>query len=82
MIFIEGKSIRNFAIATAITSVIAVIVMDLNGLAIFAIAAMGAYIIGKTISAKLGGITGDVLGATNEMVEVIALTSICILQRL
>lgn len=82
MIFIEGKSLRNFAIATAITSAIAVITMSLNGLAIFAIAALSAYVIGRTISAKLGGVTGDVLGATNELVEVVILISVCILSKL
>jgi adenosylcobinamide-GDP ribazoletransferase len=82
MIFIEGKSLRNFAIATAIASIIAVTAMGLNGLTIFAIAALSAYVTGKTISARLGGITGDVLGATNELVEVITLISVCILQKL
>lgn len=82
MIFIEGKSLKSFVIATVITFAIVIIAMGLNGLAVFALAALGAYATGKMISSKLGGITGDVIGATDELVEVITLISICILQKL
>jgi cobalamin synthase len=48
---------------------------------IFAGIAASVYLICKFINKKIAGITGDTLGAINELAEVIALFGICILEK-
>lgn len=79
-IFTEGINLKIFILATVITLVCAILTWRLRGLLILGIVAMGVYAINKFINHKLGGITGDTLGATSEIVEVITLFSICLLQ--
>lgn len=80
-IFIDGASRRVFIIATLITFACLFMAGRLTGLAAFAAAAATAYGFNKYLARKLGGITGDTLGATNELVEVVTLFSVCILQQ-
>ena len=42
-------------------------------------AALFSFAIGKFMTNKIGGITGDTLGATNEVIETGILFSMCIL---
>jgi cobalamin synthase len=42
---------------------------------------MGSCVIGKFINNKIGGITGDTLGAVNELMETVILLSICVIER-
>lgn len=78
--FIQGANLNIFILATVVGLVCAILAWGLKGLLVFGIITMSVYLINKFINHKLGGITGDTLGATSEIVEVITLFSICLLQ--
>jgi adenosylcobinamide-GDP ribazoletransferase len=80
-VFTEGINPRIFILATIIGLACAGLIAKLGGILIFGISALGAYVTGKFVSRKLGGITGDTLGATNEILEVIVLLCICVLEK-
>ena len=80
-VFTEGITPGIFIVATIIVLVCAGLIAKFGGIFVFGISALGAYVIGKFITRKLGGITGDTLGATNEITEIIVLLCICILER-
>jgi len=79
--FIQGMNLKIFILSTIIALVCAFMIWQLKGLFIITIAAASAYITGKFINNKIGGITGDTLGAINELTEVIILFSICVIER-
>jgi adenosylcobinamide-GDP ribazoletransferase len=81
-VFIEGINLKIFSLATIITLCFMLLVWQLKGLLVFLTAAISAYIMGKFIKRKIDGITGDTLGAINELIEVFVLFSICILERI
>jgi len=80
--FIQGVNFKNFSVATIIALLTAFFIWKFNGLIIFIIITASGYLIGKFISKRVGGITGDTLGAINELTEIIILFSICILGRI
>lgn len=80
-VFIQGINSRIFIFSTIIASGCALMIWQLKGLFIIVIVATGIYAIGKFINNKIGGITGDTLGAINELSEVIILFSICVIER-
>lgn len=80
-VFIQGMNFKVFIFTTIIALICAVAIWKIKGLIILGIIAISSYIIGKFINNKIGGITGDALGAINELTEVIVLFSICILER-
>ena len=79
-IFIDGKRSLYIVISTVFALAITIIAIGINGLTLFAAIALAAYVIGRAVTLRLGGITGDVLGATNELIEVAVLFGICILK--
>jgi adenosylcobinamide-GDP ribazoletransferase len=80
-VFTQGITPLIFIFSTIILLACAGLIAKTGSLFVFGISALGAYVIGKFISLKLGGITGDTLGATNEITEVIILFCICVLER-
>lgn len=80
-VFMQGINFRILILATMITLSFVVITWQLKGLIIFMLIALASFVIGRFISKKIGGITGDALGAINEFIEVIVLFSMCILER-
>ena len=80
-IFIENINSRIFIFTTLLTLFMAMAVWKIKGLLIFLTIALCAYIFGRFINKKIGGITGDTLGATNELIELIILLSVCVLER-
>ena len=80
-VFIQGINLKIFILSTIIAIVSVFAIYKIKGLLVFIIIVMSSYIIGKFINNKIGGITGDTLGATNELTEVIILFSVCILGR-
>ncbi|MBU4345823.1 MAG: adenosylcobinamide-GDP ribazoletransferase [Candidatus Omnitrophica bacterium] len=80
-VFIEGINIKILTLATIITLFFLVLAWQLKGLLILAIIAISTYLIGKFINNKINGVTGDTLGAVNELTEIIVLAVICILQK-
>ena len=80
-IFTENINSRIFILATLLTLFMAMAAWKIKGLLIFLTIALCAYIFGRFINKKIDGITGDTLGATNELIELIILLSVCALQR-
>lgn len=79
-IFIQGITFKIFSLATIIGVILAVLIWQIKGIIIVLITGAIAYLIGKFINRKLNGITGDTLGAMNELIEVIVLFSICLIK--
>ena len=79
--FIHGTNLKTFIISTIITLFCVILFCKLESLAIIAVIMPITYIIGRFITNRIGGITGDTLGASNELIEVITLFSICVLER-
>ncbi len=79
-LFIQGANFKIFIWATMIVLACVTATLKFKGLFIFAIIALSTYIIGKFISKKIGGITGDTLGATIELAEIVTLLTVCIAQ--
>ena len=80
--FFAGINQKIFALATAITLVCSVLLYRLPGLVVFFIAGTFAILVGRFIAKKLDGMTGDTLGAINELTEVFVLLTILILNKL
>jgi len=80
-IFIDNISKTIFITATIVCVVFVYAVWQLNGLLILALTAGMANLFSNFISRKIGGITGDTLGALNELSEVFILLIFCIMER-
>jgi len=72
-VFSEGINSKIFILATIIAFVCALVTAGLKGLLILGIIALCACLISKLISKKIGGITGDTIGATGEINETLTL---------
>ena len=81
-VFFEGINPAVFVFSTAITLVLAFFLGMIKAFALLFAAAAGAYIIARSVNKKLNGITGDTLGAINEITEVIVLLGAYILERI
>ena len=80
--YIQGANPKILFFALALTLLCAFILWQSNGLLIFAIVSLFAIAMGKLISRKIGGITGDTLGALNEITETVVLLSILSIERI
>jgi adenosylcobinamide-GDP ribazoletransferase len=69
----RGVSTAHVVIAGAIALIVAVIFAGISGAILFAIATLVAILTGLWITRLLGGLTGDIYGAINELSEVIIL---------
>jgi adenosylcobinamide-GDP ribazoletransferase len=80
-IFMQGMNIKIFVLSaiSAVTFIFAV--WGVKSLLLFLLAALCSYLTAKSISNKIGGITGDSIGAINELTEIIVLFVICIMER-
>ena len=72
-VFIESINLKIFLMATGITGISVFLIWRIKGLVLWAIISGCAIIICKLCSRKTGGITGDILGASNEIIEVLSL---------
>jgi adenosylcobinamide-GDP ribazoletransferase len=75
----EGVSTRALAGATASALILAFLAFGFRGLAILAVAAFATWLLSRYFLKKVGGVTGDVLGATNELLEVLTLAA-CVIR--
>jgi len=78
-IFIQGVNWRVILVSSAIALVSVLMIWGLKALIIFLTVAVFTLLFGRFIKGKLGGITGDTLGATDELAEVVVLLSAVIL---
>jgi len=77
-IFVNNKQQKTLLWATAITLFCASILWGLKGLVLLVAVGIFAFLTGKLLTKKFGGITGDTLGAINELAEVFVLFNIII----
>lgn len=76
--FVRGMNREIFILATLIALVSVWLVWNLKGIFILFIAAAFTWAFGKIVRDKIGGLTGDTVGALNEIMEVTLLLSICL----
>jgi adenosylcobinamide-GDP ribazoletransferase len=80
-IYIQGMNLKLFILATIFVLLCVFGAWQIKGLIVFAATAVFAYIFNNLVFRKIGGITGDTLGALNEITEVFILLMICCLGR-
>ena len=78
--YCEGANRSRTFAAAAITLAAVSIPVHLNGIAIFAIITGVTYLMTARTTRLLGGITGDTLGATDELMETLTLFLLCLAQ--
>ena len=76
-IFIDTVSKKDFFIATIVAVSISFLIFELKGFFIQIAVFFVSFIFLKLISKKIGGITGDILGALNEIIETLVLLILC-----
>jgi adenosylcobinamide-GDP ribazoletransferase len=76
--FAEGAGTRELLVTSAVTVAVAVVLLGLKGVVIVGLNALLNQGVKRYFHGKLGGITGDILGATNEVSEVLCLILISI----
>jgi len=77
-VFIQGMNLKIFILSLIVTFIFAFAIWRVKGLLVLLIIAGCSYLNGKIIARKIGGITGDTLGANIEFTEIIALFIVCI----
>lgn len=80
--FVDGMNIWIFIIATAMAIAITYFLGGLIGIAILGVVAVCACISDLYIKARIGGITGDTIGAVSELSEVVVLICVGVLERI
>lgn len=80
-IFIQGINYRIVLICSLITLGIVIVAWPFGGILVLLLAGLSAYSFARFINSKIGGITGDTLGAACEIVETAVLFSILFLRR-
>ncbi len=79
-LFIQGMNLKIFVASLIAALIFSSAAWGLKGLLALAIIAACAYLFGKIVTRKIGGITGDTLGATIELTEIVTLLTVCIAQ--
>jgi adenosylcobinamide-GDP ribazoletransferase len=79
---VAGAGINRLLMAWAITATTAWLLLGVHGLLTLAVAMLTAWLIRAWFNSKIGGITGDVIGCINELVEILTLVLIPLLLKL
>jgi adenosylcobinamide-GDP ribazoletransferase len=74
-----GVSRRVVAWASLSAVALSVVFLGVKGLVLFGVAGLAVWLGSLYFQKRLGGITGDILGATNEVLEVLVLTGAVLL---
>ena len=76
--FFDGINLKIFSLATLMGLFFCAIFFDIKGLMIFVITAFLLFLVNRIIANKIGGLTGDTLGAVNELCEICILIAVLI----
>ncbi len=76
--FMQGMNLKIFVFSSIIVFVLAFSIWQMKGLFALLIVAGCTYLGGRFASRKIGGITGDILGATIELMEIVTLLTVSI----
>jgi len=77
-IFTEGMNLNIFALSSIMVILFAFAIWRLKGMFALLIVAGCVYLGGRFSNRKIGGITGDTLGAAIELTEVVTLFIVCV----
>ena len=80
--FKRGSSWKKVAIATAFSLLISLLLLKVWSIALMVVLGLIAWGIAYYFSSRLGGLTGDVYGALNEISEVLVLVALLLFWRL
>lgn len=80
-VYINGMNLKILILATFVALVFIVGIFNMVGVSAFLLLAICTYSIGRLLNKKIGGITGDTLGATNEIIETLTLFFVCLIER-
>ena len=72
-LFVEGIKGTDFFLATAFTIVFSVLLTGISGIFLFVLVALATFLLKYFFNKKISGVTGDTLGAANEIIEVFSL---------
>lgn len=75
-VFFENKSLQSFGLSTLITLLLLGMTLRWISIVILFLVIIFTLIIGETLKRKIGGLTGDTLGALCELNELVVLLSI------
>ncbi|MDD5561311.1 MAG: adenosylcobinamide-GDP ribazoletransferase [Candidatus Omnitrophica bacterium] len=81
-IFIKGMNLKIFILSSVVAVICVSIAWQIRGLVILLIITGFSYASGKFSTRKIGGITGDTLGAGIELTEIITLLSVFMLGKI
>lgn len=73
MLFMQGMNLKIFMTAAVITIICAALILQRGGLIILLTVSCLAYLVARLVTKKIGGVTGDTLGAVIELTEVAVL---------
>ncbi|MFA7294717.1 MAG: adenosylcobinamide-GDP ribazoletransferase [Candidatus Omnitrophota bacterium] len=79
-LFMQGLNLKILIVSLIIVLVFSFSIWGLKGWLVLLIVSGCAYLINLAIAKKIGGVTGDTLGATIEIMEVTILLTVCIAQ--
>lgn len=80
-IFIEGLNSKIFILSTIVMLICAFMFLHLKGVILAGIVSAGVFVLGRIMHRVLGGITGDTIGAVNELAEVFVLFFVVIFDK-
>jgi adenosylcobinamide-GDP ribazoletransferase len=79
-VFISGMSVKIFLISTLAAVILSFLAWGIKGLLVLLIIAGVTYLSNRSVTRKIGGITGDIIGALSEINEVVVLALILFLK--
>jgi len=81
-IFMQQINFKILIFSTFIALALSLVIWQFKGFMIMLMAGLAAYFMSRLINSRIKGITGDALGAINELVEIFILSGICFMWKI